>query len=329
MRPIQIAIVSIEDDLHALIIQKALERYDNLECHIIESNRICESSVLTWYNGVNGDPECRLPARKDAYELNVSHLDVVWWRRAGFPQVKPVTITDLAQIDVIDNDCRAALVGILLNEFQGTWINHPVNTQLAQNKLLQLRTAQRAGLRVPRTLVSQNPTAIREFCEGLDYKVVVKSIGGSQKVPLLTMMVTPDHLACDDSIALCPAIYQEYVPGQLHVRAQCFGEAVYAVTMKSEALDWRPNLNIPLDSIDLDEKINTRLRRVLTLLGLKMGVVDLKFAQDGEPVWLEINPQGQFLFVEGLTGIDLTSAFADFLYKEATTVSKCSPRKQT
>jgi len=52
-----------------------------------------------------------------------------------------------------------------------------------------------------------------------------------------------------------------------------------------------------------------------------MGIVDLKFAPDAELVWFEINPQGQFLFVQGLTDLDLASAFTDFLYKEATAAS--------
>jgi glutathione synthase/RimK-type ligase-like ATP-grasp enzyme len=213
---------------------------------------------------------------------------------SGYPQDIPSTITDAAQIDVIDNDCRAALAGLLLNEFRGTWINHPINSQLAQNKLVQLRAAKTIGFRVPRTLVSQDPIAIRNFCEELDYQVVVKSVSGTQKAPLLTMMLTPEHLVCDDSISLCPAIYQEYIPGKSHVRAQCFGDAVYSVTLKSEALDWRPDLNIPFEVVHLDEEVKGRLRNVMKLLGLKMGVVDLKFGQDGELVWFEINPQGQF-----------------------------------
>ncbi len=47
-----------------------------------------------------------------------------------------------------------------------------------------------------------------------------------------------------------------------------------------------------------------------------MGVFDLKVAPDGEPVWLEINPQGQFLFVEGMCGLPLTAAFCRFLASE-------------
>ena len=37
---------------------------------------------------------------------------------------------------------------------------------------------------------------------------------------------------------------------------------------------------------------------------------------DGAPVFLEINPQGQFLFGEPLAGIDLTGAFTRFLLAE-------------
>lgn len=316
MRPSQIAIVSFGDDLHALIIQKALEKYNNLKCHIVQGDRICGSAVLSWSNVEEGNFECRLPVRGGDV-LDVSKLDVIWWRRAGFPQQIPSTITDPAHVDLIDNDCRAALAGLLLNEFRGTWINHPVNTSLAGNKLVQLRAARRAGFRVPRTLVSQDPTAIRHFCEWLDYKVVVKPVKGTRETHIYTRMVTPAHLTCDDSIALCPAIYQEYIPGERHVRVQCFGDEIHSAIIKSQDLDWRGNIDVPFAIVELEEDVKTRLRNVLTLLGLKMGVVDLKFTQEDELVWFEINPQGQFLFVEGLCGLDLTSAFTDFLCREA------------
>ncbi len=64
-----------------------------------------------------------------------------------------------------------------------------------------------------------------------------------------------------------------------------------------------------------------RLRAVLKALGLKMGIVDLKLTQAEIPIWLEINPQGQFLFAEALSGLNLTSAFAVFLCEEARKVS--------
>ena len=47
-----------------------------------------------------------------------------------------------------------------------------------------------------------------------------------------------------------------------------------------------------------------------------MGIIDLKLTRDNIPIRLEINPQGQFLFVEGISGLDLTSHFVNFLSHE-------------
>jgi hypothetical protein len=60
-----------------------------------------------------------------------------------------------------------------------------------------------------------------------------------------------------------------------------------------------------------------RLRTAVCRLGLRMGVVDLKVTPDGEPVWLEIDPQGQFLFLQPLVDVDYVELFARFLLDEA------------
>lgn len=311
-----VAILTVENDLHALAMQKAFESYSDVVCRVVETDRCCNSSGLSWSNVAHPDLACTLPARGGEL-FEVSQLDVIWWRRINSPQKVPPYITDPSHIDVINNDCRTALLGIVLNEFKGTWINEPSATRLAENKLLQLHAAQRAGLQIPRTLVSQDPIKIRRFCAMLENKVVVKPVRGTRGLHLFAQMLAEEHLADDDSLRLCPAIYQEHVPGNRHIRAHCFGDAVHAVLIESEDLDWRRNLDIPFRVFHLAEDVKERLRNVLGILGLKMGVIDLKLVRETEPVWLEINPQGQFLFVEGLSGLDLTSAFTDFIYQEA------------
>jgi hypothetical protein len=68
MRPRKIAIVTIKDDLHALIIQKALRKYENVQCDIVESNHISGRAVLSWSNGLAGDFECQLPVGENAHD---------------------------------------------------------------------------------------------------------------------------------------------------------------------------------------------------------------------------------------------------------------------
>jgi glutathione synthase/RimK-type ligase-like ATP-grasp enzyme len=321
MSTINIALLSIEDDLHALAVQKGLESYKNVSCHIVETDRICDHSNLSWSSVAQSEFRGTLSTRNGDL-IHVSELDAIWWRRAYHRQTLPPYIVDPIYIDLINNDCGTSLLGLLLNEFSGTWISDPTVTRLAENKLVQLQAAQRAGFRVPHTLVSQNPVAIRQFCAALDNKVVVKPVKGSLEVPLYTKMLNEEHLSSDESLRLCPAMYQEYIPGDQHIRVHCFGKTVHAVLIESKQLDWRQNLDIPFGTFELNEGVKLQLQNVLRILGLKMGVFDLKLTQGAEPIWIEINPQGQFLFAEGLSGLDLTSAFVEFLYHEAKQASE-------
>jgi glutathione synthase/RimK-type ligase-like ATP-grasp enzyme len=316
MRRAQIAICSIAGDMHALAIHEALRAAGDVSTHLVETDRLSGMPTFTWWGAPDEEAPCILPSGSGT-PLAVGDLDLVWWRRIEFPQHLPPHLTDPAHRDLVYNDCNAALLGMLLTEFGGAWISHPTATRVAANKLVQLRAAHRVGLRVPQTLISQDPAAIRRFCARLDGRVVIKPVHGTHLAHLFTQPVTEELLDSEAALQLAPAIYQERIPGSRHLRVQCFGNDVYAAQLESADLDWRGNLDIPWKVVELDADLTERLRAVLRLLDLRMGIFDLKLTDDGEVVWLEVNPQGQFLFVEGLTGQDLTAAFAAFLRREA------------
>lgn len=150
----------------------------------------------------------------------------------------------------------------------------------------------------------------------LDGNVIVKSVRGISKAPLLTQPLSPQHLNAE-ALRLSPAIFQERVSGNHHLRVHCFGKKILAVRIDSESLDWRGNVNVPFVSYEVPDDLRVLILDVLRRLNLKMGIMDLKLDEHGTPVWLEINQQGQFLFVEGISGLKLASAFAEFLYDEA------------
>jgi glutathione synthase/RimK-type ligase-like ATP-grasp enzyme len=210
-----------------------------------------------------------------------------------------------------------AMFGVLINEFSGTWISNPLVTRSAENKIIQLKAAQQIGFKIPKTLVSQDPYEIRKFCKSLKNEVVIKPVKGTSLQAVFTRKITEEHLKSDYSLRLAPAMYQEFIPGNKHIRVHCFGNSVYAVLIESELLDWRENLEIPFKIIDLDENMKKLSLSIVDVLGLKMGIIDIKLIDYSTPIWLEINPQGQFLFVEGLSGLNLSSFFSQFLYAEA------------
>ncbi|MET9386038.1 hypothetical protein ABZY09_34485 [Streptomyces sp. NPDC002928] len=124
------------------------------------------------------------------------------------------------------------------------------------------------------------------------------------------------HADSPESFTVCPAVYQEYVPGRHHIRLNCFGEDMYAALIETDDLDWHPDLNVPICRWHVPDELARRVTAVLRRLGLRMGIIDIKLTPDGEPVWLEVNPQGQFLFLEPLLGEPLADRFLDYLISQ-------------
>ncbi|SEG74526.1 Glutathione synthase/RimK-type ligase, ATP-grasp superfamily [Thermomonospora echinospora] len=314
-KPARIAVVTHERDLHAHAVKADMERRHPATVHILESDHFSRAPGLSW--SPQGFTEPVFPAG-DGTAVDLREIDAIWFRRLGNARTSAnPEVTDPVDRELIDADTRAAALGMLTTEFHGRWIDHPTAFWAAQNKVVQLRAAHEVGLRIPETLISQSPEQIRKFC-GVHPKAIVKAVRGVMQAPAATTTVSEELLASESSLRVCPAIYQEMVPGRRHVRVQVFGERVLAALLESDDLDWRPNLDIPAAEHRLPADLEDALRAVLRRLDLTMGIFDLKLTDDDEYVWLEVNPQGQWLFVEGMTGLPLIRTFTDFLYERAT-----------
>lgn len=316
----QVGILTLEQDIHGILVKAALERHSDLRCHLIATDRICDANPVSWSDWNESEDFSSTIVSTEGARLKPKDLHLIWWRRSYARQAVPADVVDADHIALIRNDCHASLVGLLRNEFQGKWINDLDASRWAENKLVQLRAARLAGFLVPRTLVSNDPTMIRQFCKSLDYRVIVKTVSGAEDRFFFTRKLTDEHLASDGNLRLSPAIYQELICGHVHLRVHCFGAKVYAIQIESQDLDWRENLHVPFTYVELGADIEQKFRRVLQLLGLRMGVVDLKLNEAGIPVWLEINPQGQFLFSEALSRFNLTKQLAAFFADEVSQI---------
>jgi glutathione synthase/RimK-type ligase-like ATP-grasp enzyme len=308
----KIAIVSVEGDLHALAVEATLRKSKQAEVHLLHVDRLCNTTDAVW----------RLPVSKprirDAHgdEVPLDELGAIWWRRFRTEQKFDQTPADKAQLDLINNDWWAFFKGLLLTSHRGMWISHPEATDRASIKLWQLKKAAECGFRIPRTLASNDPAEVRQFLTDVDGVAVVKPIMGTRLKQLFTQLVDVARLD-DECIRIVPALYQEFIPGDIHLRLNVFGCSVYAASIMTSAPDWRPNLNVPVSSYTVDPALEKMLIHSLRAMDLEMGIVDIKLLPSGEPVWLEINPQGQFLFLENLSYQNLLHHFCEFLIASA------------
>jgi len=306
----QVLIVSSESDLHALAINQRLLQV-GVCSHVIESNILSGTPSLSWRS--RRDNTSTIVTR-EGRTLSPADCDVIWWRRTNSPQVSARRYTqELGDLEHIDSSCKTTLAGLLLTTFGGLWVSEPFASSRAENKLIQLHTAMKVGMHIPDTLVSQDPDAIRQFWHQHNKQVIVKPVCGARTRPLFTQRLADEYLESDLPLMLSPAIYQEYVPGVYHLRVNCFGDQVVVCRIQASEVDWRVDWRRPFVQTCLDSGVEVQLQRILNHLQLEMGVFDLKLRESGEAVFLELNPQGQFLFLDPLAGTDLVGACSDFL----------------
>ncbi len=239
----------------------------------------------------------------------------VWWRRPRRPEA-PAAL-DAGQQRLFDGEWRHAIDG-LVQAVPGFWVNDPARDEAARMKLLQLEAARRAGLPVPRTLVTSSLAEARRFLAGCRRGAVVKSLS-SFKEGGLTRRTGPRDPALPARLAAGPAILQERVDG-LDVRVTAVGRRLFAVATDARAggnpddvrADWWKAV-ASSRPIELPAALARRLLALQRRLGLAYGAIDLRRRRDGGWAFLEVNPAGQWLQFEAATGLPITASLAALL----------------
>ncbi|WP_417361973.1 MvdC/MvdD family ATP grasp protein [Gallaecimonas pentaromativorans] len=216
------------------------------------------------------------------------------------------------------------------------WMSHPMQMRGAIWKAEQLKRAERLGFRVPRSLITNCPETVREFKARIGSAIIFKSLSSphlaadqvsdDERVShgLPTTLITDELLGELDGVQELPCHFQEYIPKQYELRITLIGDALFAAKIHSQddprtQIDSR-DMSAPIryQATELPPSVAERCRYLMRSYGLNYSALDLIVTPSNEYVFLENNPNGQFLYVEQLVPeFGLMQCLADTLVKEA------------
>lgn len=270
----------------------------------------------------------RMRVRYDDMPLDLSEVSAVWYRRPSSPCIDPrVTAPDHRRCAVdVSEACLLGLADLLGH---ARWLPGPPRAEFAaSNKIEQLARAQRFGFTVPRTLVTNDPHEYLRFSESVDGNLITKLVRyvHGVKGPDDTMHVffTRPLRRRDKvnfrALRYAPMLLQEYVPKHCELRVTVVGQRVFTAAIDSQASkrtkhDWRHYdlLRNRYDPHTLPERTERQCAELVASYGLRFGAIDLVLTPGGEYVFLELNPNGQWGFVEMLTGLPIAEAIVEEL----------------
>jgi ATP-grasp ribosomal peptide maturase len=257
-------------------------------------------------------------------ELNTADITGIYYRRPSrfaFPTAMSEPDRRWAHAEA-----RMGLGGVLASE--PGWLNHPVRIAACEYKPVQLGVAVQAGLTVPRTIVTSDPDAARQFAATVPqviYKPLasayVEQADGTRRV-LYTSLADPADLA-DPAIRLTAHLFQERIEHDVAVRLTVVDDSFFACAIRpgsaAARIDWRADYSaLSYSTTSVPRPVQSAVTALMAELGLRFGALDFLIRPDGEWVFLEVNANGQWAFVEDATGLAITSAIADALTGDST-----------
>ncbi|MCB9759078.1 MAG: MvdD family ATP-grasp ribosomal peptide maturase [Alphaproteobacteria bacterium] len=258
----------------------------------------------------------------------LADLSAIWWRRLYVGRRIPSEGLHPRVRRACRLEADAALQGILAS-LPCVHVDDPFAVARAENKPWQLEMARRAGLEVPVTFNSNTPDAVRRWVRSTG-PVITKMLAAID-VPtddgegvVGTSALTEADLEDLDGLSLAPGTFQGRIEKDLEVRAAVVGDRVLAAGVDSQQLpeaqvDWRKGSEtlMPLfRAVALPEGVQRALVRLNRSMGLNYGGADLIRTPEGRWVFLEINPGGEWRWVQEAAGLDVAGALAERLLTE-------------
>jgi hypothetical protein len=260
--------------------------------------------------------------RLDDRELDAQDVTNVWLRR---PREVKITIEgDEAERAHVANEWAEVIEGFLAHIPHERWMNHPTANVRASHKLEQLTRVSACGLRVPETLVTQSREELDAFWEAYDGRIIVKPIASgylerrdASVASIYTSRVLRKHLV-GAPLAPCPTLFQEEIVKAYDVRVTIVDDRMTSVAMH-RPIDGDQIVDIRRDNMEgvryarcaMPDGVQEKLHKLLRSYHLRFAAVDLAVTAGGEWVFFEINPNGQWAWLDLAGATDIWKDFAD------------------
>lgn len=307
-------IITSKDDAHAdYVIDKAngLELGNKLiRLNTEDFNQNCTISFK--------DGEFFVHIKDSDRYFSSSEVLSVWFRRPKDIDVQH-SQTDVKQY--IEIQSTASLRGLYFcTHDSAVWINPLTSLHRARIKIQQLQKALDLGFDVPQSIVSNSPNELISFFDR--FKIVcTKSLDepnftiNGVLYPMFTRIVQDKNELINniDSLRICPVLLQEYIEKNSDIRVIVLGDRVFSIEIFSQdnelsIHDFRgvaPKF-LRHSIHQLPSSLVKMIQDFVKQQGLYFSALDFVLSKDGQYFFLENNPNGQWLWLEGITGINIS-----------------------
>jgi glutathione synthase/RimK-type ligase-like ATP-grasp enzyme len=318
----KVLLLSNKSDLTSdFIVKKLKER--NIDFYRFNTDELTKSISVS------------LDFNKESYQLfdfktneiiNLKKFSSVYFRRPEMPVIKKEGLTT-GQINFLRNEIMFTLEGVYKILRDAYWVSPLYSIREAENKIYQLIIAKSLGLQIPDSIISNSYEKSKDFFYRNKNKCIIKPIKSGliedntkSKVVFTSIL---EKIPEDKSrLEGCPNFFQNCIEKKGDVRVTMVGEKVFASLIHSQdynetKIDWRRGeIKLKHTKIELPTDLKVKCVSLLKVLKLRYGAIDLVLDKNDRFVFLEINPNGQWAWIEKQTGYEISNEIVNLLKHE-------------
>jgi hypothetical protein len=321
-------IVSSADDYHARVVAQEVEK---LGCRslILDTAAYPARYELCATLPFSGPIVIRDRHSNECWEIDDSCG--VWWRRPRSHAIPGRVAHPKLRTFAVD-ESRQSLLGALLARCPN-FFNQVGASRQATIKPYQLALADAQGFKVPTTSFGNDPEQAKRFVSDRKGSCIYKPFTGTDFGFFETRRFDlPKDLDELWRIEYCPVQIQDYVPGNFDLRVTVVGTQVFTaavdLTVSKHGVDSRVE-RLPTAPFELPGDVEEKISALVSRMGLKYAALDLRLGLNKELTFFELNPEGQYLWIEIDTGLPISAALARALTANARSPIGKSPKAES
>ena len=205
-------------------------------------------------------------------------------------------------------------------------VDHPSYVNRASEKITQLLIAKSLGIDIPSSLITPDVKDATRFVQQHNGNVIVKAIKYCYAETVDDGISIPTSLLKKDvnlsMVRNCPTLFQENIEKVQELRITIIGRRLFTVAFNVQhipeaRIDFRDAMlkimEVPHEVVRLPKKLERQLMNLLAYYHLNFGAIDMAKTSSGDYVFFELNPAGQFLWLDLVTDLKLADEMAKFL----------------
>lgn len=324
-----ILIVTNKEDIHPTPVIEHFERM-GIPFFRLNTESLLSEYDFEWICSTATGSDFRIRNIQTGLEVYGHEIGSVWERRPLVPS--ELRFSNIDQINSHNLKEAHGFLSFLLYYLGDRYsLGHHLYDRSSASKMLQLDIARDLGMKIPDTCFSNEKSAVETFAKKHGV-VCLKSIDNDniwfeetlREHVLYTQAVKSAELMAlpEEAFSQTVCYLQEYIEKAYELRITVVDSNVFACKIDSQQMDktsgqidWRQGLDcgIKHSEYPLPESVADFCRVFLQKVHLNFGCFDFIVTPEGEYVFLECNPNGQWLWIEQETGMDISKCIADTL----------------